>query len=253
MEAPAEGMSQRVAGAEARIVKGQRRHGGRQMDVSAHGRLARERARQQPQQRPAGAVGQRVRHGAGLACGRCLHTVRNGVHAGFRDEARGQSLEQGGVQNGQLRPQGRVHEGVLDAVQRQDGERCDLRATAGRRRHGHEADGQAAERGDALGAVDGGAAAEGQNGVRPQGLQAGDALCHQRKRGIGRDVGELFDLRAGKGRGIAGGRAVFGKIGVRDEQHALGVQPGEGRGGVRAEAQPRAADKALHDIASFRR
>ena len=33
----------------------------------------------------------------------------------------------------------------------------------------------------------------------------------------------------------------------------FGVQPGEGRGGVRAEAQPRAADKALHDIASFRR
>ena len=83
--------------------------------------------------------------------------------------------------------------------------------------------------------------------------EAGDALRHQRKRGIGRDVGENLDLRAGKGRGIAGGRAVFGKIGVRDEQHALGVQPGEGRGGVRAEAQPRAADKALHDIASFRR
>ena len=141
----------------------------------------------------------------------------------------------------------------LDAVLRQDGERRDLRAAAGRRRHGYKADGQAAERGDALGAVDGGAAAEGQNGVRLQGLQAGDALRHQRKRGIGRDVGENLDLRAGKGRGIAGGRAVFGKIGVRDEQHALGVQPGEGRGGVRAEAQPRAADKALHDIASFRR
>ena len=112
---------------------------------------------------------------------------------------------------------------------------------------------KAAERGNALGAVDGGAAAEGQKGVRPQGLQARDALRHQRERGIGRDVGENLDLRAGKGRGIAGGRAVFGKIGVRDEQHALGVQPGKGRGGVRAEAQPRAADKALHDIASFRR
>ena len=33
METPAEGMSQRMAGAEARVVKGQRRHGGRQMDV----------------------------------------------------------------------------------------------------------------------------------------------------------------------------------------------------------------------------
>lgn len=101
---------------------------------------------------------------------------------------------------------------------------------AGRRRHGYKADGQAAERGDALGAVDGGAAAEGQNGVRLQGLQAGDALRHQRKRGIGRDVGENLDLRAGKGRGIAGGRAVFGKIGVRDEQHALGVQPARAAG-----------------------
>ena len=90
-------------------------------------------------------------------------------------------------------------------------------------------------------------------GFLPQGLQARDALRHQRERRIGRDVGENLDLRAGKGRGIAGGRAVFGKIGVRDEQHALGVQPGKGRGGVRAEAQPRAADKALHDIASFRR
>lgn len=57
-----------------------------------------------------------------------------------------------------------------------------------------------------------------------------NALCHQRKRGIGRDVGENLDLRAGEGRGIAGGRAVFGKIGVRDEQHALGVQPGKAAG-----------------------
>ena len=55
-----------------------------------------------------------------------------------------------------------------------------------------------------------------------------------------------FDTRNyGELEGLPEARALFADV--------FGVQPGEGRGGVRAEAQPRAADKALHDIASFRR
>ena len=55
-----------------------------------------------------------------------------------------------------------------------------------------------------------------------------------------------FDARNyGELEGLPEARALFADV--------FGVQPGEGRGGVRAEAQPRAADKALHDIASFRR
>ena len=142
-----------------------------------------------------------------------LGGVGEGVQTGVGQHG-GRGLgQQDRVQHRSIRSERVVDKRIFDALCRvgEDGKGGHFRAGAGGGGHAPEGNTAQLRRGkmaDAFGGVHGGAAAEGHNGLRLEGLQDGDSLGHHIQRWIGHHLVKPLAFRSA-------GQSVLEPLGQR--------------------------------------
>ena len=251
MKRAAQGVSQCVGQPQPRVVKGQSCHGCCQMNITPSLRLACKRSGQQFQKHPAGFACQCVCDQTVLPGSHGLHAVADGVHAAFRDQMHRQLLQKRGIQNGVVRPNGLVDEGVLDPVVGQNGEGRHLRTRAGSGGDGHEHWPFLRCQQNTLGAVQTAAAPQGDHQIRLQLFQHSRPFGCQRRRRIRLHLIEnvrIFAAGSGQNRP---GQTRLGKEFVRHQQNLLRPQGAQEIQAVRAGNQFRSAGKLFQITTAF--
>ena len=250
MEGAAQRMGQSVAGSQTRVVKGDAGHGRRAVNLLPCIKTSCKGAGQLVQRRLKGKKGQGVGKQSGFFRCHGLQTVGQHVHSCVGDEPGGQLGQQRRLQDRHGRTQALLHQGIFDPVVGQHSKGGNLRAGAGGGGDGHQPRFRLTQGEDALGTVDGAAAAESQNGIRHELVQHGDPGGNLRHIRVGTHAGENTAFSAAEG-GDPCRRTVLLKERIGDYQN-----PSEGGifqrlQGIFTENQLRGHGKCLHFIASF--
>ena len=232
VQRPAQAVGKGVEDPQAGTVKGHAGHGGRLVEREAHRSVAPVGALEGLEGQAGRAVSQGIGKSRCAGGGHGLHAVRQKIHARVSNELWRQRLQKHGIENGHVRPQGGIHQRVLDALVGENGEGRDLGAGAGGGGNGHKGHGHLRGHADGLGAVHGASAAQGDEQLRLEPPAHRRTSGRQRRRGIrGHAVKDLHPA-PGKPGSHGLGHAVFREKPVGHQQRRLGGIPFEHVQGV---------------------
>ena len=224
MKHPSQAVGHGMTQAQPRLGKGHAGHGGRQVDLQPDLLPPGERGGQGRVGTAEGLPGIQIRHRPRPPGGVGLHRVGQHIEARLRDQTLGQLLQQVAVQNGQIRPQPLVHQGMLDPVVGQYGKIRHLRTGTGGGGNRREPVLPFGKEGHGLGAVQGAASPQRCHQIRPKIPEPGGALRRQLHRRVRLYFVKILHLRAsGLFRHLTG-HAVFHKIGIRHQKQPFRAQ-----------------------------
>ena len=115
-----------MAEAQPRLGKGQTRHRGGNMNPLPHPGIAPEGGRKRGKGSGKGIPGKGIGDGPCALRHKAFHRVGQNIKTRIGDQRRREGVQQVSVQNGHIRQNGIVHQGVLDTVVGEDCEVCDL-------------------------------------------------------------------------------------------------------------------------------